>query len=98
MAAQRYEFYFRVVKTRFYEQAQQLSKILFLTQENKINIFQPPCNFLFSMDKSITRHFSPTVCINNREKAGNDGINILTSEDMENRPLRSRTVLHEFYE
>ena len=28
-AAQRYEFYFRVVKTIFYEQAQRVSKILF---------------------------------------------------------------------
>ena len=47
MAARRYEFYFRVVKTIFYERAQQVSKILFLTRENKIDIFKPPCNFLF---------------------------------------------------
>ena len=46
-AARRYEFYFRVVKTIFYEQAQRVSKILFLTRENKIHIFKPPCNFLF---------------------------------------------------
>ena len=46
-AAQRYEFYFRVVKTIFYERAQRVSKILFLTRENKIHIFAPPCNFLF---------------------------------------------------
>ena len=46
-AAQRYEFYFRVVKTIFYERAQRVSKILFLTRENKIHIFKPPCNFLF---------------------------------------------------
>ena len=39
------------------------------------------------IDKSITRHLSSTVCINNREKAGNDDvINILTSEDTENTP------------
>ena len=46
-AAQRYEFYFRVVRTIFYERAQRVSKILFLTRENKIHIFKPPCNFLF---------------------------------------------------
>ena len=46
-AARRYEFYFRVVKTIFYERAQRVSKILFLTRENKIHIFKPPCNFLF---------------------------------------------------
>ena len=47
MTARRYEFYFRVVKTIFYERAQRVSKILFLTRENKIHIFKPPCNFLF---------------------------------------------------
>ena len=46
-AARRYEFYFRVVKTIFYERAQRVSKILFLTRENKIHIFKPPCNVLF---------------------------------------------------
>ena len=46
-AARRYEFYFRVVKTIFYERAQRVSKILFLTRENKIHIFKPLCNFLF---------------------------------------------------
>ena len=46
-AARRCEFYFRVVKTIFYERAQRVSKILFLTRENKIHIFKPPCNFLF---------------------------------------------------
>ena len=45
--ARRYEFYFRVVKTIFYQRAQRLSKILFLTRENKIHISKPPCNFLF---------------------------------------------------
>ena len=45
--ARRYEFYFQVVKTIFYERAQRVSKILFLTRENKIHIFKPPCNFLF---------------------------------------------------
>ena len=46
-AAQRYEFYFQVVKTIVYKRAQRVSKILFLTRENKIHIFKPPCNFLF---------------------------------------------------
>ena len=46
-AARRYEFYFRVVKTIFYERAQRVSKILFLTRENNIHIFKPPCNVLF---------------------------------------------------
>ena len=31
-AARRYEFYFRVVKTIFYERAKQVSKILFFTK------------------------------------------------------------------
>ena len=60
-AAQRYEFYFRVVKTIFSEEAQRVSKILFLKRENKIHIFEPSYNFI--TDKSIARHFSPTVCI-----------------------------------
>ena len=49
------------------------------------------CNFLFCYkDKSIARLFSPTVCTNDRERVGNDVINILTSEDMEKTPLKSR--------
>ena len=60
--------------------------MLFLTRENKMPIFKPPCNFRFIIytDKSSACYFSPTVCTNNREKAGNDVINILTSEAMEN--------------
>ena len=66
--ARRYEFYFPVVKTIFYERAQQVSKIFFLTGENKIHIIvlKPPCMVLYT-DKSIARHFSLTVCTNNRE-------------------------------
>ena len=87
----RYEFYFRVVKTIFYERAQRVSKILFLTRENKIHIFKPPCNVLFIIETNLSlatfhRLFAP----NSRERAGNDVINILTSEDMENMPLGSR--------
>ena len=44
MAGRRYEFHFRVVSI-FYKRVQKLSKILFLTRENKIHIFKPPCNF-----------------------------------------------------
>jgi hypothetical protein len=40
-------FYLRVVKTIFYERAQRVSKILFLTREDKSHIFKPPCNVLF---------------------------------------------------
>ena len=34
-------------KTTFYERAQWVRKILFLPQENKMHIFNPPCNVLF---------------------------------------------------
>jgi hypothetical protein len=47
MAARRYDFYLRVVKTIFYERAQRVSKISFLTREDKSHIFKPPCNVLF---------------------------------------------------
>ena len=47
MAARRYDFYLRVVKTIFYERAQRVSKILFVTREDKSHIFKPPCNVLF---------------------------------------------------
>ena len=49
MVAQRFELYFRVVKTIFYKRVQRVSKILFLTGENKIHIFEPLSNFLFVM-------------------------------------------------
>ena len=45
--ARRYEYYFRVVKTIFYERAQRVSKILFVPRENNIHIFKAPCNVLF---------------------------------------------------
>ena len=79
MAAQRYEFYFRVVKTIFYERVHRVSKILFFTARK----YKPQCNFLF-----INRQ--EDFCTNNDVKAGNDIIDILTSEDMENTPLKSR--------
>ena len=70
---QRYEFYFQVVKTIFYEQAQRV-KYCLLPRENKIHILKLPCNF----------------GTNGSVKAGNDVIDILTSEDMENTPLESQ--------
>ena len=57
MVARRYEFYFRVVKTIFYQQAQRV-KYCFLPRENKIHIFKPPRNFLFII---WTRVFLYTV-------------------------------------
>ena len=62
--ARRYEFNFQVVKT----------------QENKIHIFKPPCNFLIIIKTRI--FFAQTTVYS--VKAGNDIINILTSEDVEN--------------
>ena len=41
------DVYLRVVKTIFYERAQRVCKILFLTREDKSHIFKPPCNVLF---------------------------------------------------
>ena len=46
-----YEFYFRVVKTIFYERAQRVSKISFLPLENKMHIFAPPYNILYIFQK-----------------------------------------------
>ena len=84
MAVQRYEFYFRVVKTIFYERVWQLSKILFLTPENKTSYLQATVLFSFYYIDKLT------VCTNNCEKAGNDVISMLNSNDMENTPLRSQ--------
>ena len=60
---------------------------MFLTQENKIHIFKPLCNFFFIiiLDKL-------TVCTSNWEKVGNDVIDIFTSKDMENIPLESQML------
>ena len=55
MAVRRYEFYFRVVKTIFYERAQRVSKILFLTRENKLHIFKLPCNFILFFTDCLHR-------------------------------------------
>ena len=77
--ARKYEFYFRVVKTIFYERAQRVLKYCLLPPENKNHIFKLPCNFLF-----VNRQ--ECFCTNNSVKAGND----VTSEDMKRKPLESR--------
>ena len=48
-ATRRYDFYFNngYFKQYFYSLAALAQKILFLTRENKLHIFKPPCNFLF---------------------------------------------------
>ena len=43
-------------------------------------------NFIFEWEKQETRVF----CTNNGVREGNDVIDILTSEDIENTPLESR--------
>ena len=40
-------FIFDWSKQHFKKRAQRVSKILFLTRENKIHIFKPPCNYRF---------------------------------------------------
>ena len=64
-------------KTIFYERVQQMSKILFLPQENNIHIFKPPCNVLFFLFL-IEGNYQNYV------------INKLTCEIMENKLLWSR--------
>ena len=54
MVAQRYEYYFRGLKTIFYKLVQRLSKILLSTQENNIYIFKLPCAFYAPVNKSPT--------------------------------------------
>jgi len=83
MAAQRYEFYFRVVKTIFYKQSA-ASKILFFYHE-KIKFISSSRRVIFFL---LYRH--EYFRTNNSFKAGNDVIDALTSEDMENTPLESR--------
>ena len=51
--ARRHEYYFRVVKTTFYEPVQRVSKILFSTRENNIHIFKLPCNVLFIIRSEV---------------------------------------------
>ena len=82
--ARRYEFYFRVVKTIFYERAQRVSKILFFYREKIKFISLSRCVIFFLLCRQ--EYF----CTDNSVKAGKDVIDILTSEDMENTPLESR--------
>ena len=82
-------FIFEREKTIFYERAQRVSKILFffLPRENKIPILSRRV-IVFLLYRQ--EYF----CTNNSEKAGNDVIDILTAEDMENTPLESRMQFH----
>ena len=89
-AARRYDFYLRVVKTIFYERAQRVSKILFLTREDKSHIFKPPCNVLFIISSEDMENMS--LCISqylsllyNKEK-------YRTSVFFTNLALRARSV------
>ena len=59
--------------------------IIFLTKDDKIHtILKPPGYFPFYYEDN------PIVGTNNCEKWLSDVINILTSEDMENKPLGSK--------
>ena len=51
--AWRYEYYFLVIKTIFYERAQRVRKILFLPLENNIHFFAPPCNILYVFTRFV---------------------------------------------
>ena len=61
-AARRYEFYFRVLKTIFYERVQRVSKILFLTQENNF-ISSSHCVIFFLLYRQIYRSPFFTDCV-----------------------------------
>ena len=85
-AARRYDFYLRVVKTIFYERAQRVSKILFLTREDKSHIFEPPCKcvmscLLYSPKQKIVKFHAQ------KQIGKSHVIDIFTSEDMENISL-----------
>ena len=82
-AARRCEFYFRVVKTIFYERAQRVSKVLFFYHE-KIKFISSSHRVIFFL--LYGQEYFRT---NNSVRAGNDVIDILTSEDKENTPLES---------
>ena len=80
----RYEFYFGVVKTIFYEGAQRVSKI-FVFYHEKIKFISSSHRVI-----SILLYGQEHFCTNDIVRAGNDVIDILTSADMENTPLESR--------
>jgi hypothetical protein len=80
-------FYLRVEKTIFYEGEQRVSKILFLTREDKSHIFKPPCNVLYIIKPQAKN------CINTKSHV----IDIFTSEDMENMSLCISQYLTLYY-
>ena len=73
--ARRYKLYFLVTR-----------EILFLSREHKIHIFELTCNVLFIL---LTNNRTQTqTAVKKREMA--IIIDIFTSKDMENTPLRSQ--------
>ena len=84
-AAQRYEFYFRVVKTIFYKRVQRVSKILFFFYQEKIKFISSNHRVIFFL-----LYRQEYFCTKNSVRAGSYVFDILTSGDMENTPLESR--------
>ena len=79
------DFYLRVMKTIFCERAQtaqRVSKILFLTREDKSHIFKPPCiMFCLLYSPKIVKFYAQ------KQIEKSHVIDIFTSEDMENISL-----------
>ena len=65
--ARKYDFYFRVVKTIFYERAQRVSKILFSTRENKSHISKATvkCSFYYMAKINFIKMFCSSPYANN---------------------------------
>ena len=65
--ARKYDFYFRVVKTIFYERAQRVSKILFSTRENKSHISKATvkCSFYYMAKINFIKMFCSSPYGNN---------------------------------
>ena len=82
MAERKYEFYFRVVKTIFYKRAQ---RVKYCFYHEKMKFISSSHHVIF-----FSLHGQEYFCTNNNVRAGNDVINILTSEDMEKMPLKSQ--------
>ena len=81
----RYKFYFRVVKTIFHGKAQRVSIMLFF-YHGKIKFISSNRRVIF-----FSLYRQEYFCTSNSVKAGNDVIDILNSQDLENKPLESRT-------
>ena len=79
-----YEVYPRVEKI-FHKRAQQTSEIFF-SQEDKLHMFKPTCNFFYYIDMSVSK----ITLILQGPNQRNDVSDIFTSENMENTSLVSR--------